>query len=337
MNESELYVKYKSSYASASVDLVSHSGVLFAGFYSIWYFKTSWFSIFTIPIMALLITRTFIIFHDSCHRSYIHNVWLNSAISHVTGIIVLTSPNWALDHYTHHLTNGNLENSHNYAFNETASVTKKQYLALSEKNQRLFRLSRNPFVFFTILPFIYFVVIQRFRYIVKKIKRPNKYEQSFFEIAAIHAMNNIGAFYYLRTVYYFGILPHMIISYFAAYSIGFMLFHNQHTYNPAYVVGKANWSFKDSGLIGSSFLQIPRYLKYFFMGIEYHHIHHMNAKIPGYNLQKYHEEVTSKSDVFDNIHVISMSEFYQNLWLIIYDEDAKRYVTMDEIHNNKTD
>jgi hypothetical protein len=53
-------------------------------------------------------------------------------------------------------------------------------------------------------------------------------------------------------------------------------------------------------LLGSSFIQIPYLLKYFTMGIEYHHIHHTNAKIPGYNLQQYHEEVVSKSNKFDN-------------------------------------
>ena len=50
------------------------------------------------------------------------------------------------------------------------------------------------------------------------------------------------------------------------------------------------WKQKDSGIHGSSFIQIPFFFKYFFMGIEYHHIHHMNSKIPGYNLQKYQKK-----------------------------------------------
>ena len=43
------------------------------------------------------------------------------------------------------------------------------------------------------------------------------------------------------------------------------------------------------------------------MGIEYHHIHHMNAKIPGYNLQNFHEEVVLKSNLFDNIIKLSIT------------------------------
>jgi len=96
------------------------------------------------------------------------------------------------------------------------------------------------------------------------------------------------------------------------------------------VVSNKEWSYKDSGLVGSSFIQIPYFLKYFTMGIEYHHIHHMNAKIPGYNLHKYHEEVISKSNMFDNVVKLSMTDCYNNLWLVLYDEDKKRYITFAE-------
>ena len=100
-------------------------------------------------------------------------------------------------------------------------------------------------------------------------------------------------------------------------------------------VNSENWSQRNSGLVGSSFIQIPWYLKYFFSGIEYHHIHHMNSKIPGYNLQKYHEEVVSKSNMFDNIVTLSMSDCYNNLWLFLYDEDTNRYITFHEYDSQK--
>ncbi len=91
-----------------------------------------------------------------------------------------------------------------------------------------------------------------------------------------------------------------------------MIVHNEHTYNPSYVVGNKEWSYKDSGLKGSSHILIPNALKYFFHGIEYHH---MNTKIPGY-----HEEVIAKSDAVK----LSMSDGYHNLWLVLYDEEKKK-------------
>jgi omega-6 fatty acid desaturase (delta-12 desaturase) len=86
----------------------------------------------------------------------------------------------------------------------------------------------------------------------------------------------------------------------------------------------------DSGLKGSSFLQIPWYLKYFTGGIEYHHIHHANARIPNYFLETCHNEIVSESDVFDGIVKLSLTDCCNNMSLIMYDEDAKKYISFKE-------
>ena len=137
-------------------------------------------------------------------------------------------------------------------------------------------------------------------------------------------INNIGIYIFYRTLMTYNIFYHYLLSFIVGSSLGFMLFHNQHTFNPAYVVDDKTWNKKDSGLIGSSFIQIPNYLKYFTMGIEYHHIHHMNASIPGYKLEKYHND-----NNLDKLKItkLSMKECYDNLWLTLYDEDNKKYIT----------
>jgi hypothetical protein len=58
------------------------------------------------------------------------------------------------------------------------------------------------------------------------------------------------------------------MSYFVGFTITLIIVHNEHTYNPPYVVGDKEWNYKDSGLRGSSFILIPRAFKYFFHGIE---------------------------------------------------------------------
>jgi hypothetical protein len=54
----------------------------------------------------------------------------------------------------------------------------------------------------------------------------------------------------------------------------------------------------------------------------------MNAKIPGYNLEKYHNEVISKSNILDNIVKLSMADCYNNLWFALYDEDKNKFITI---------
>lgn len=103
INESELFSKYKSSYKSAFLDFSLHTFLLSCSFYSLWFFRSSWLSCLTIPLLGLLNIKTFIIFHDCCHQSYTPNKPLNYVLSHLTGTFVFTSPLWELDHTIHHI------------------------------------------------------------------------------------------------------------------------------------------------------------------------------------------------------------------------------------------
>lgn len=331
LSEKDLYIKYKSSYSSAFIDFSLHVCIMSSLFYAIWSFKNCWINLFTIPLLGFMLNRNFIIFHDCCHNSYSPNKQLNYLISHLTGILVLTSPNWFLDHHTHHLTNGNIDNKQHYFFNETIVLTKKQLLHKSFTQQILYRIYKHPFIFFTIVPVLYFGIVQRFIYIVKKYRHPKAFEKSLSRIICDHLLNNILCGIYLYIVYKFGIILQIITGFFMSSSLAFMVFHNQHSYNPSYVVGNEEWTQRNSGIIGSSFIQIPYFLSYFYMGIEYHHIHHMVAKIPGYNLYKYHNEVINKSNIFEKVHKLSLKEFYYNLWLVLYDEDKNRYITFYDL------
>jgi omega-6 fatty acid desaturase (delta-12 desaturase) len=335
INESELFTKYKARYKSAFIDLSLHGFLLSSCFYFLWLFRNSWISCLTIPLVGLLNVKTFIIFHDSCHDSYTPNKTLNYIISHITGIINIISPLWCLDHNIHHLTNGNKENKYNYKYNELIDYTENEYIKMSQINKLMFNLFYNYKTYFTLFPFLYFFVIQRFIYIIKKLKYKGKIPQSLIYIIFNHLVNNTGIVLMFYIISKYNLLYHYIFSLYISFVLGFILFHNQHTFNPPYIVNNESWNMKNSGLLGSSFIQIPIFLKYFSGGIEYHHIHHINAKIPGYNLQKYHEEVVSTSNLFDNIVKLSMVDCYNNLKLRLFSEKKNRYIRLDEVENNQ--
>ena len=333
LDESKLFMKYKSSYTSSFVDIYSYMTCMYFSMYLLWYCKSEWLSAFTVSFAGLLLHRTFVMFHDCCHNSYTPNKNLNYILSIIFGILTFTSPNWILDHHTHHLTNGNIENSYNFKFNELLYWNKSQYLGFAHRSKIIFRFFHTPVVFFSVFPILYFFVIQRCIYIYKKIIYKNKINKSFITIVWNHTVNNIGSFLLLNFMHKNGILNHYIFASYIGFLINFMFFFNQHTYNPSYVVGNSEWTQRNSGLLGSSFIQIPHLLKYFTMGIEYHHIHHMNSKIPGYNLQAYHDEVISKSDVLDNVVKLSMIDCYNNLWLVLYDDDNHTYITIAQANS----
>ena len=329
INESELFTKYKSSYKSAFLDLSLHTFLFSSSFYLLWLFRSTWLNVLTIPFMTLMNVKTFIIFHDCGHSSYTPNKTLNYIIGSLMGVFVFTPFCWNYRHYNHHLTNGNINNKLNHKYNELIFHSLIEYKKMNRVMRFIYKIVRMPCIFYIFIPFIYFGIKQRIDVLKNKINR-QPLNQSLPTILFDTLFSNISLLFLVYYLLKFEMLGSYLISMYFVAVIAIFAFHNQHTFNPPYVVNNEDWNTKNSGLLGSSFIQIPKYLKYFFSGIEYHHIHHINSKIPGYNLQKYHEDVVSKSSVFDNIVKLSVIDCYNNLWLVLYDEAKKKYVTFNE-------
>jgi len=323
-----LFKKYKSTYYQSCKDLLKHTFAYSVSLFYMWNFRNSYISILTIPLVSLMIIKTFVIFHDCGHNSYTPNKKLNYILGSILGIFCLTPYCWHYVHNQHHLTSGNKENELHHSYNETVYITFKEYRDMQWK-RHIYRLLMNPVIFFTIIPSLKFFVMNRGSEIFYKyfnyLHKPSMKLILFDTI-----LNNSGLLLLLYYINKYGILYHYIYSNMIAFTIGMILFHNQHTYNPPYVTNNEKWNKRDSGLKGSSFIQIPQFLKFFTSGIEYHHIHHINASIPGYNIKKLHEEIINTTDEFNTITCLSMSECYNNIWLSLYDEDNNKYISFTD-------
>ena len=73
-------------------------------------------------------------------------------------------------------------------------------------------------------------------------------------------------------------------------SAGVWLFYVQHQFEDTYWQSANDWSYADAALRGSSHLTLPRVLQFFTGNIGLHHVHHLSARIPNYNLQRAHDE-----------------------------------------------
>jgi omega-6 fatty acid desaturase (delta-12 desaturase) len=330
INESELFMKYKSTYSSAFIDLSIHICCMSSNFFLLWYFRNSWLSVFTIPLLGFMLVRTFIILHDCGHNSYSPNKIINYIIGSISGLFILSPICWSYRHHIHHLTSGNINNDLNFNYNEFVYTNLYEYKQWSQNKRMIYKILRYPFVLFPLVATIYFGILLRANILYYKLTNTKIFKESTIQILFDTLFSNVGIIYLIYWLYKYEILLQYGIATYICVIIGVLIFHNEHTYNPSYVVNNEIWTQKDSGIIGSSLILFPQWFKYFSMGIEYHHIHHMNSKIPGYNLQKYHEEVVSKSNMFDNVVQLSMLDCYNNLWLALYDEDKKKYITIAE-------
>ena len=348
MNETKIFTnlhkKYKSTYIQSSFDISRHLFILFTTIYFATLVKNHFLFLFLSVLCGLLNIKTFIIFHDCIHNSYTPNFTINYFLSIVTGTFVFVSPNWGIDHLTHHLTNGNIENKHDYPFNEMILYTVNQYHLLEPRYKKWVRWFHHPVIFFTIQPIKYFLFLQRFIYIYKIIKQnlfyrhsrdkcSNKIQKNMKEIIWNDTIHNLLVFSLLNGMYQYKILGFYMISSWFTHVCIFIIFHNQHTFNPAYVVSDEVWNGRDSGLIGSSFILVPWFLTYFTSGIEYHHIHHVNAKIPCYNIHLYHKEFIEYDihQLSDSVVYLTCIDCYNNLWLRLYNEKQQKYISFEDV------
>jgi len=351
--ESLLYIWYQPCGYKAMYDFIMHFCFFLSIFRCIQIAMYFGYDIYVytvlVPLLGLLLHRGFVVFHDCCHESYFPSITyaekkrknpMNVIIATLWGIFTMTSPNWMLDHGIHHQTNGRLHNKYGFKFNELLYYNTEQYRRFTKMQKWIFSFFHTPLVFFIVFPLLYFGVIQRGIYLVKKWKYGDKIHSSWSTIWTHHIINNVGVYMLIRfAMRYNMVVPYLLATYIG-WLINFIFFFNQHTYNPCYVVKDEEWSQKESGILGSSFIQIPMVFKYFTMGIEYHHVHHMNTKIPGYHTQEYHESVyeVGNGKLFENVVHISLSQCMSNLWLVLYDETKQKYITRQEADaeiNNK--
>ena len=87
--------------------------------------------------------------------------------------------------------------------------------------------------------------------------------------------------------YFFGwpaLLLTLIVPHFVASAIGSYLFYAQHNFPGVSFYDRAGWAYEKAALESSSFLKTGPVMAWFTANIGYHHIHHLNHRIPFYRL-----------------------------------------------------
>ena len=118
-------------------------------------------------------------------------------------------------------------------------------------------------------------------------------------------------------------VPVMIV----ASIIGVWLFSIQHRFEGALWVRQSAWNATSASLDGASFLRLPKVLQWFTGNIGFHHIHHLNPRVPNYRLQECHEAVPALTSV----PTLGLIAGIRSLHLALWDEERGHLVRFDEI------
>ena len=105
--------------------------------------------------------------------------------------------------------------------------------------------------------------------------------------------------------------------------LGVWLFSLQHRFETARWTRREDWSPVDASMEGSSWFRLPAALQWLTGNIGFHHIHHLNPRVPNYHLCAAHEAVQALWPVAP----LSLRGGLAAPWLTLWDEAQQRLVS----------
>jgi acyl-lipid omega-6 desaturase (Delta-12 desaturase) len=223
---------------------------------------------------GLFLMRFFVIYHDQQHHAILPRSKLAGSLMRVFGIFALTpSSVWRSSHNHHHNHNSKLAGSHIGSY---PIMTALQFKRSSKGARFGYLFVRHPLtiLFGYVFMFLYGMCLNPF------INDSRRHVDCLIAMIA-HVM--IGA-----ALLIFGgwpalvlaqLLPHFILS-----AVGAYFFYAQHNFPGVSFSDKDGWTYEKAALESSSYMRTGRILAWFTANIGYHHIHHLNARIPFYRL-----------------------------------------------------
>jgi omega-6 fatty acid desaturase (delta-12 desaturase) len=269
--------------------------------------------VIAVPAAGFLL-RTYILFHDCTHGSFLPSKRANAWLGMVLGLIVF-SPfhSWRHNHAVHHATSGDLDRR---GVGDVPTLTVAEYNALPWRKRLGYRLFRNPLVMFGIGPIWAMIVAPRF---VPSSARPRIKRSIIATNVALVLI--VGGLCWL--IGWQAFLLVQLPTAWLAGAAGVFLFFVQHQFEDAYWESSDEWSYADAALQGSSYLKLPKVLQFFTGNIGVHHVHHLSARIPNYNLQRAHDA----NPIFHEVPTLSLWDAIRTVRLKLWDEDRGRLVT----------
>jgi acyl-lipid omega-6 desaturase (Delta-12 desaturase) len=262
---------------------------------------------------AGFMVRTFIIFHDCGHGSFFASRRANELVGILTGILTFTPwTRWWHDHAIHHATAGDLDRR---GVGDVYVMTLKEYLAAPWWKKIGYRLMRNPFNMFAIGAPVIFAIVNRFY-----LKGSGKRERLsvWWTNLALTLLISVLCLIVGWKAYLLVQIPVL----FLGSATGVWLFYLQHQFEGVYWERHPQWDFFEAGQKGCSYFKLPRLVQWFTGNIGFHHIHHLNAKIPNYRL----EECYRDNPTLRQPPTLSLVSSLKCLTLRLYDEDSRQLV-----------
>jgi omega-6 fatty acid desaturase (delta-12 desaturase) len=268
---------------------------------------------------AMLLSRFFIIFHDYQHHTILRKSVLADVIFTIFGIYMITPPNiWKRSHDHHHNHNAKLFSASIGSF---PIMTKQKFLEATKSEKFTYLAIRSPvnmfFAYFT--TFIFGMCIQSF---------VSSFRRHWDSLAVLIVHVGIAVFLFIH----FGWLTWFLgffLPFFLSHMLGAYLFYAQHNFPGVSFKKNADWSYTDAALESSSYMELDPLMQWVTANIGYHHIHHLNAKIPFYRLPEAMAAIPELQQA--KITTLKPSDIAACLRLKVWDSEQNRMIGFEEM------
>ena len=225
-------------------------------------------------LSALLMVRAFITYHDYMHKAILSRSRLAWFLFRVYAAVSLTPPrSWKQSHNYHHGHVGKIAAASVGAF---PLMTTDMWRDASLATRIGYRIERHPLTILTGYLTIFFFSVT----LLPFLRNPARHWDSLLVLlghgSLIAVLWVFGGF----DVAFFVILLPMTI----ASTIGSYLFFAQHSFEDMHILPEDAWTYSRAAMESSSFMKLNKLMAWFTGNIGFHHIHHLNVRIPFYRL-----------------------------------------------------
>lgn len=268
---------------------------------------------------GLLILRLFVIYHDQQHQAILPQSRLADGLMKIFGMLTLSpSSIWQCSHNHHHAHNSKLRGSHIGSF---PIMTRDQYLKSSKAKRFEYLFMRHPLTILFGYPivFLYGMCLSPF------VNNPRAHYDCIIAFV-VHLAISVTVAHFLGWP---ALLLTQVIPHFIASAIGTYLFYAQHNFPGVSFNDSAGWTYEKAAMESSSYIKTGPLWAWFTANIGYHHIHHLNARIPFYRLP----EVIAQIPELNTPKTTSLhpSEIIRCLRLKVWDVEAQQMVSLRNV------
>lgn len=269
-------------------------------------------------LAGLTLIRLFIFYHDYLHGAILTGSKPGKWVMYLVGYWVLSGPSvWKQTHDYHHKHTAKMVGA---SIGSYPIVTVDMWGVMTEAQRRDYKLVRHPLTmilgYFTV--FLLGMCISPFR------RNPGQHRDGLYALLGhVALVGGLALAFSPADAFFAGMLPVMV-----ATGLGSYLFYAQHNFPDMAIRGRHEWEYTFAALHSSSMMDMPGWLHWFTGNIGYHHVHHLNHRIPFYRLP----EAMSGMPELQNPHRTSwaLSEIHKCLMLKVWDPGQGRMVSYEE-------